>query len=231
MLIALVGPDGAGKSLVAHRAVAALGQRAQYLYMGVSLESSNVMLPTTRLARYVRRSRVRPPATRDATRATASAEPRPRAPRTPRGTARSLLRLAGWIAEEWYRQVLIWIAEARGRVVVVDRHFFLDFYAHDILGQDRPLARRLHGLMLEHLYPRPDLVIFLDAPAAVLLARKGEGTLESLERRRLEYLAAAPHVRRFVTVDSSCPPDDVVNTVLAIVRQALGDTFTARTGT
>jgi thymidylate kinase len=229
MLIALVGPDGAGKSLVAHRAVAALGERAQYMYMGVSLESSNVMLPTTRLARHLRHRGGPPAAAQPAPGATVSAANPLRAPRRPNGTARSLLRLAGWAAEEWYRQLLIWLAQARGRVVVVDRHFFLDFYAHDIRGTDRPLARRLHGMMLEHLYPRPDLVIFLDVPAPVLFARKGEGTVESLERRRQEYLAAAAHVRRFVTVDGTCPPDEVVDNVLASIRQAMMDAYTART--
>jgi thymidylate kinase len=72
------------------------------------------------------------------------------------------------------------------------------------------LARRLHGLFLAHVYPKPDLVVYLDAPAALLLARKGEGTLESLEalRRNYERLAeAAPH---FVRVNAAQPLDQVV---------------------
>ena len=59
--------------------------------------------------------------------------------------------------------------------------------------------RRIHGYNLRRLYPRPDLVILLDAPAEVFFARKGEGTLESIESRRQEYLAQrddVPVVRR-----------------------------------
>ena len=58
-----------------------------------------------------------------------------------------------------------------------------DYYAHDISNTDpaRPLRHRLHGVFLDRWYPRPDLVIFLDAPAEVLFARKHEGTIPLLE--------------------------------------------------
>src|SRR5690606_16626163 len=48
--VALIGPDGAGKSTISRKVVEMLDIPAKYLYMGVNLEASNLMLPTTRLA-------------------------------------------------------------------------------------------------------------------------------------------------------------------------------------
>jgi len=67
------------------------------------------------------------------------------------------------------------------------------------------------------VYPRPSLVIFLDAPPAVLLARKGEGTLESLEARRREYPPMAHLVERFTVVDASRPEAEVAQTVADLI--------------
>jgi len=72
--------------------------------------------------------------------------------------------------------------------------------------------------MLERLYPRPDLVILLDAPAEVLHARKGEGTPESLERKRQEYMALSGVVERFQVVDATRDIDTVVADVIGAIR-------------
>ena len=54
--VALIGPDGAGKTTVARRLEGALGLPVRYLYMGVNPTSSNRLLPTTRLVRAIRRA-------------------------------------------------------------------------------------------------------------------------------------------------------------------------------
>ena len=48
--VALIGPDGSGKTTIARRLEREVGVPARYLYMGVSPDASNRMLPTTRLA-------------------------------------------------------------------------------------------------------------------------------------------------------------------------------------
>jgi thymidylate kinase len=101
-----------------------------------------------------------------------------------------------------------------GAIVVFDRHFFADYYAYDVaVKPHRSASRKLHGLVLSRLYPRPDLVIYLDAPAEVLLERKGEGTLDSLERRRREYLELGDVLQGFSVVDASRPLDTVTRDV------------------
>jgi thymidylate kinase len=106
----------------------------------------------------------------------------------------------------------------RGSIVVFDRHFFADYYAYDVAPRRRSASRRLHGFVLSRLYPKPDLVVYLDAPAEVLLERKGEGTLESLTRRRQEYLALARVLQRFAVVDAARPLDQVTRDVVELIR-------------
>ncbi len=123
------------------------------------------------------------------------------------------------LAEEWYRQLLAWSQMRRGAIVLFDRHFFADYYAYDIAGgTGRSAARRIHGFALLHLYPKPDLTIYLDAPAEVLLARKGEGTVESLSRRRTDYLTLSRVTPNFAVVDVVRTPEEVVRDVTEIVQ-------------
>jgi thymidylate kinase len=213
--IALIGPDGAGKTAISRRIIESIPLRLKYLYMGVNVDSSNRMLPTTRLAAAFKRAfgkkieRNRPP-TLAQKRSTPDGIPR----RLLDGL-RAGLRLGNRLGEEGYRQCLTWLYLWQGYIVLYDRHFFFDYYAYDIApqGKNHPLSRRIHGFFLQHIYPKPELVIYLDAPAEVLFSRKGEGTIEDLDRRRKEYLLAGKHVRHFIIVDATQSMEQVTNQV------------------
>jgi thymidylate kinase len=218
--VALIGCDGAGKTTVARELERGSALPVRYLYMGVSAEASNRQLPTTRLANAVKRLRgtARPdhgPPEPAAARPAAAARP------SARRSARAALRLANRLAEEWYRQVIAQAYQARGAIVVFDRHFLADYHAFDVTGGGRPLSRRVHGWMLSRAYPRPDLVVFLDAPPEVLHRRKGEGTLASLARRRADYLGLADAATlggAFAVVSATQPLPDVVDEVTGLIR-------------
>jgi thymidylate kinase len=142
--------------------------------------------------------------------------------------AKSAFRMTNLIAEEWFRQLVVWRYRLGGLVVLCDRHLFAEYYASDVLGQgpERTLARRLHGFLLAHSYPKPHLVICFDAPAEILFARKGEGTVEVLEERRRMYLDMRTAVGSFATADASRPVDEVVEEVKGIIT----DFLATRTG-
>jgi thymidylate kinase len=218
--VALIGCDGAGKTTVARALERATGLPVRYLYMGVSAESSNRQLPSTRVAHAIKR---RAAATRRHAPAEAGRAPPPHGVHRACRAGRSALRLANRLAEEWYRQLIAQAFLTRGSIVVFDRHFLADYHAFDVAGTGRPLSRRIHGWMLMHAYPRPDLVVLLDAPPEVLFARKGEGTLASLARRREDYLGLADAAgidRSFAVVSATQPVDAVVADVATIVCEA-----------
>lgn len=219
--VALIGPDGAGKTTVGQQLKDRLPLPVKYIYMGVSTDSSNVMLPTTRLIHMLKRATGGKP--------DVAGPPDPnRVKKKPKGLikrtmaeGRALLRLANRLSEEWYRQGLTWNYQRQGNIVLFDRHFFTDYYAYDIAdaGKQRDLTQRIHGFMLKHVYPKPDLVIYLDAPGAVLFARKGEGSIEALERRRQDYLQLRDQVEHFAVVDATQPQEKVVQDVVALIWQ------------
>ncbi len=221
MTVALIGPDGAGKTTVARQLEAELPVPVTYLYMGVNADASNRALPTTRLARAVKRRRGHGP---DDAGPPPPPSERAAAPRSFTKSVRATARLANRLADEWYRQLLAWRATRRGEVVVFDRHFFADYHAYDVAGGSRPLSRRIHGFVLARAYPKPDLVVYLDAPAEVLLARKGEGDVAALERRRGDYRRLADVAPDFVQVDATRPTDEVVRAVAGeVMARTTGD--------
>jgi thymidylate kinase len=224
LTVALVGLDGAGKTTVAARLATVLDRPTAYVYMGVNAESSNRLLPTTRLIEEIKRRR-RPAGGGGRSGRGSQAAPAPRR-RTilgaPVRATLGVLRLANRIAEETYRQRIAARYRAQGKVVILDRDFLFDFHASDIVDRgQRSFARRLHGIYLKRFYPRPDLLLFLDAPANVLFARKGEGTVESLTRRRDDYRAALSLVPRHAVIDATRSLDDVTADAAAIIGSVL----------
>jgi len=212
--VALIGPDGAGKTTVTRMLLDSGVAPFKYLYMGIDVPASNIALPTTRLV-----ERLKPAVQRE--RAAGTERPDRLAGPPRKGGRRSTLwafaRVTNRLLDEWYRQCVSWHHQLRGFTVLYDRHFAFDF-SREVSGDDvEPFDRKVHRWFLEHLYPQPDLVIFLDAPGAVLFARKGELTVEELERRRQGFLRRGRGLKNFVCVDATRALDVVYAEVAALV--------------
>lgn len=221
--VALVGPDGAGKTTISERLVLELGVPVKRIYMGVNIEASDLLLPTTRLLARIVHGRAAHPAA-GATAERGSQEP-PGALRRAALSARAGARLTVWLSEEWARQLAaVYHAKLRKRIVVFDRHFYADYFDRRDARtrRDEPLTTRVHLFLLEHVYPKPDLVVFLDAPAEVLFARKPETPLDWLDRRREDYLALGSRVPRFARVDASRSTDEVAREVASLILSCSG---------
>jgi thymidylate kinase len=219
--VALIGPDGAGKSTISRALVEPSPYLFKVIYMGDNIEACNFALPTSRLVGYFRRRRH----DRNAERSKAGRE----LPATRDGQKISLVqmlwalgRLVNFLAEEWYRQLVSWSFQARGYIVLYDRHFLFDFSLDGVDSDAWAFERRLHRWILERFYPRPNLVIYLDAPSEVLFARKREKTPKELEDRRQAFIRQGTQMRNFVQVDCTQPFNKVCAEVCGLIAKYSG---------
>ena len=179
MVVAVVGPDGAGKTTLTDAIVATFPVTARSVYMGLWRETR---------------------------------------------WDRQLHRLpGGWLIHRAARvlrtSAAAYTSLARGRLVLLDR------FAQDVLlpGSAEPgVGGRILSALALRLNPRPDLILALDAPGAVMFARKGEHSAEVLEERRQGYLALAARFPSSVVLDASRSAAEVRTAAVAAVWQRYG---------
>lgn len=170
VVVAVLGPDGAGKGSVIEAVRAALPVAVSTVYLGDRRSAGPehaqpAAAPTS-------------PATSPATSSESS---------TASSTA-SPLRETAFLVRKWLRlqpRVLSAYGRAwRGHVVLCDRHP-LDAVA--VAPTRTAVGQRVERLLATRLTPAPDAVVVLDAPGEELWRRKHEHTPEVLERWRQGY--------------------------------------------
>jgi len=212
--VAIIGGDGAGKTTVAKRVLNTVPIPMKYLYMGRNYDSSNVAFPTSRLIQLLRRYLKNKSKTTSSKLQSLNVyiqQPEEWWTQDRRGKIFATVRLVNRLTEEWFRQFISWSYQLRGFVVLYDRHFILDYELCHVDPQvrNKRLTDRLHRWLLNHCYPKPDLVIFLDAPPEVLYSRKGETTLEYLRMCRDAFSEEAKRRGNFIRIDALQPLDHV----------------------
>jgi thymidylate kinase len=187
LTVALLAPDGAGKTTLARSLGEAFYLPTRYIYMGTNAYSGSVTLPTTHLLARLD------------------------------GERRPLVRALGALnslVEQGVRYRVGAYHRRRGRLVVFDRYSAASLMA---VQQGGALHKRLRRWAMRLLCPPPDMVVYLDAPADVLYQRKQEHSPELLERQRQRYLKILDGVARTAIVDARSGPEEIRRRVAAVI--------------
>jgi thymidylate kinase len=163
--VAVMGPDGAGKSTLTRAVADAFGMPARVVYMGLwqgEGDGGTTALPAAALA-----------------------------------AARRPFR-------SWKRAAVAAYHQARGRLVVFDRH------PYDALLPPAPPyvgLKRAFFTVLARTVPAPSLVLVLDLPADVTARRRPDENPAALAAARADYLALAQRLPQAVVLDADRTPD------------------------
>ncbi len=221
LAVALVGGDGAGKTTIARKLLQCTELPMKYVYMGFSTRSSNFALPTSRLVLLLKQSSYRAGRKKGPYYIPSEQIPASHLEYGPakRGVIRALGRFVNRLAEALYRQIISLGYQMRGYVVVYDRHFLFDSACEIMTSQTQQEDRfdRIYYWIMRHWFPKPDLAIFLDAPAEVLYERKQDTTPDQVKRQREAFLELAKRLSNFVKVDASQPLDKVFSQVRELI--------------
>jgi thymidylate kinase len=210
VLIAFLGPDGAGKSSL----IDELLQRridGPFPMVCVYMGKRDVFLPTSVLIRFLHREQ-------DPGEKTASSS----SGRQEGGTTKVVKDLAGllnWILEQWARYLVkIRPVLQQGGIVLADRYAFDLANRPDFSVVHRPIIRKL----LARLFPVPDRTYLLWEDPEVLFERKAEWPVDHLERN-LERLREIVHcVPGSAEIRTNKPVSELARKLLAEASEIMG---------
>ncbi len=138
----------------------------------------------------------------------------------PRGTVASVAK----VLDLWLDYLLGYVARILPGVIRTELVLF-DRCLYDLLVDSKRIRYGGPPGLLRaaaRLSPRPDLVILLDAPPEVLRSRKKEVPPAEAARQRTAYLELARTLPSAVVVNAAQPAEHVIHDVLAAILEHLG---------
>lgn len=222
LMVALLGVDGAGKSTV----MAQLERDLAPAFWSVKRYHGRALESPLRWTKRVRRQRQLRKRELEEAAANPHVVPVSRDPhaKPSKGLAFSLVKLGLWWTDYTFLGYLkdVYPRLRRSGLVLFDRYY------QDLLVD--PRRHRYGGPLwlaqfVGRFFPRPDLVILLDAPPEVLHSRKQEVPLEETTRQRKIYLEMVRDLSNGYVVDASKPAHEAA----AKAEKIILDYMAART--
>lgn len=112
----------------------------------------------------------------------------------------------------------IFPAKVRSTLVVFDRYYF-DFLVDR--SRYRMNLPEWIPLIFLKIVPKPDLTIYLDAPPEILKSRKQELSEEELERQFNTFNTLLPKIKNGQRVDAKSPLNEVVTSICLLISDKL----------
>ena len=170
--IAIIGGDGAGKTTIGKMLEESFPLQIKYIYMGNDPRVSRFSLPTTRLI-YHHKIRSYEKYVSSSGQVQAKEIPADYLEYSPKkkGPIWTIFRYLNRLLEAWYRLFVSFSYQICGFIVVYDRHPLFDS-APLRTNKNKSLnsqIERLYHWIMSHLFPKPGVTIYLDAPAEILL--------------------------------------------------------------
>ena len=137
----------------------------------------------------------------------------------PRSNFFSLLKTAVFIADYWTSWLkLVLPAKVRSSLVIFDR-----YYHDMLVDQRRYRLPPgfLPARLLAPLIPKPDIWLILSAHPEQLVARKGEISLDDAARLNAGYLELARTLDNAFVIDASTSLDETLHSVVTTIRGQL----------
>ena len=138
----------------------------------------------------------------------------------PRSLVISILKLLYWLVDCWLGYMLtVRRVQSNSGLVLFDR--YLDDIQVDPRRYRLPLSSLWFAKVVVRLAPRPDLYVLLDVSAEIVQQRKAEVRPTESYRQRLSYLELFRWLPNACVVDATAPVDQVATEVKTVVLKSL----------
>ena len=198
--VALLAPDGAGKSTLSRALAEQKILRAKLIYMGSNYDSATVSLPTSRWLK------------RKAKAAKAGQQ----------NVLSILFRAMNYLnrlLEQWLRYFIGFVSKLTGKLVIFDRYSYDSYLAPPA----KTIGKKTRRWLLRSTCPAPDMVILLDAPGEVLFNRKGEHSAEILEKQRQTFLSLQDRIEKMYVINATENAKTVRKNVISLIWNYYGN--------